>query len=102
TGQRGLALRPRDRGREARPADQQLPPPARRRHVRPVPAPAHRVALEELPDDGARRDRRGQDQVRIQEVSHRRWAEGAVSSLASGGFYLTVKKPNIVDSWMEQ
>ena len=62
-----LALRAGHRRREACPADQQLPPPARRRHVRRVPA-ARRVALEELLDHGPRGDRRGQDQVHVQEL----------------------------------
>ena len=52
---RRLALRARDRGGQARAADQQLPPPARRGHVRRLPAAARRVQLEELPDDGPRR-----------------------------------------------
>src|SRR5262245_48903871 len=62
--ERRLALRARHRGREAGPADQQLPPPARRGHVRRAAA-ARRVTLEELLDDGPRGDRRGQDQVRL-------------------------------------
>ena len=62
--QRRLALRARHRRRQARAADQQLPPPARRGHVRGISAAARRVALEELLDDGPGGDRRGQDQVR--------------------------------------
>ena len=38
--------------REAGPADQQLPPPARRGHLRRQSAAARGVALEELPHDG--------------------------------------------------
>src|SRR6185437_15995454 len=64
-GPGGLALLARDRRGEARPPDQQLPPPARRGHLRRVRAAADRVALEELPDDGPRGDRRGQDHLRV-------------------------------------
>ena len=46
----GLALRARDRRGQAGAADQQLPPPARRRHLRRVRAAARPVALEELLD----------------------------------------------------
>ena len=63
--QRRLAVRARHRRGQAGSADQQLPPPARRGHVRGLPAAARRVALEELPDDGPRGDRRGQDHVRV-------------------------------------
>ena len=51
--------------RQARPADQQLPPPARRGHLRRQSAAARRVALEELPDDGPRGGLPGHAQVRL-------------------------------------
>src|SRR3954463_4977529 len=63
-----LALRARDRRRQARAADQQLPPPARRGHIRRFPAAAGRVAQQELLDDGPRGDRRGQTQVLVPEA----------------------------------
>src|SRR5439155_4988777 len=70
-GRGRLALRARDRRRQARAADQQLPPPARRGNFRRVRPAADRVTLEELPDDGPRGDRRGQDRLRVlEEVVH--------------------------------
>jgi DNA-directed RNA polymerase omega subunit len=47
--------------------------------VRRVRAAADRVALEELPDDGPRRDRRGQDRLRVPQVRQE------VGALAASG-----------------
>ena len=68
-----VAVRARDRGREAGPADQQLPPSARRGHrARGRAAAARRVALEELPDDGDGGDLPGQAHVRVRRAVERR------------------------------
>ena len=56
---RRLRLRERDRRRQARAPDQLLLPQPRRGDVRRVPAADGRDALEELPDDRARRGRQG-------------------------------------------
>ena len=63
-GERRLALCARHRRRQARPADQQLLPPARRGHLRGSAA-ARGVPLEEPLDHVPRGSRRGQDQVRL-------------------------------------
>ncbi|CAA9499502.1 MAG: DNA-directed RNA polymerase omega subunit, partial [uncultured Solirubrobacteraceae bacterium] len=60
---RRFSVRERDRGRQARAADQLLLPQSRRGDVRGVPAADDRHGLQELPDDRARRDGVGQDQL---------------------------------------
>ena len=67
--QRRFALCARHRRGQARPADQQLPPPARRGHLRRQSAAARGVALEELPHDGHGGDLRGHAHLRLREVS---------------------------------
>ena len=56
----GQQVRAGDRRRQARPPDQRLPPPAGRGQLRGLRSTAGRVAVEELPDDGAGGNRRGQ------------------------------------------
>ena len=84
-GERRLALRARDRRGEARPADQQLPPPARRGHVRRIPAAAGRVALEELPDHGPGGNRPGQDRTTTEPSAASALAGNRVSSRRAEG-----------------
>ena len=78
---RRLPLRARARRRQARPADQQLPPPARRGHrLRGGPAAADRVPLEELPHDGDGRDREREDHA----TRTRRAERGRVARILLG------------------
>src|SRR3954453_16282848 len=64
-----LELRGRDRGRQASPTDELVLPEPRRGDVRRVPAADGRDRLEELPEDLARGNRRGQDQVPLPGVA---------------------------------
>src|ERR687895_376181 len=71
----GLPLRLRPRRRQAGPADQLLLPQPRRKELRRVPAPHGGDGLEELPEDLARGDRGGQDQVPLPLARRQRWPE---------------------------
>src|SRR5918994_219812 len=68
-GQRGFALRQRDRGREARAPDQLLLPQPGRGHVRGVPAAHGGHRFQELPDHRPRGGRGRQGQVPLPRLS---------------------------------
>src|SRR3954447_20211873 len=71
-GQRGLAVRQRDRGRQARAPDQLVLPQPRRGHVRGVPAADGGHRLQELPDHRPRRGRERQGQVPLPRLTSAR------------------------------
>src|SRR4051795_11402512 len=70
-GQCGLAVRQRDRGRQARAPDQLVLPQPGRGHVRGVPAADGGHGLQELPDDRPRRGRERQGQVPLPRLTRR-------------------------------
>src|SRR3954468_4787953 len=71
-GQCGLAVRQRDRGRQARAPDQLVLPQPRRGHVRGVPAADGGHRLQELPDHRPRRGRERQGQVPLPRLTSAR------------------------------
>ena len=84
--QRRLALRERDRGRQARAPDQLLLPQPRRGHLRGVPAADGRHRLEELPHDrprGSRGRARSSTATGKERQEQARWRASSSASPAA-------------------